>query len=327
MKARTAIAAVGLAAALVAGSARAGAVLEPLPANAATFTPQYPLWSDGAAKRRWVALPDGAAIDGSRPAAWEFPVGTKFWKEFSREGRRIETRTIERLPDGGWRFAAYVWNAAGTEATLAPADGAKVALPSGARYQVPSEADCRACHEGAAAPILGFSALQLAPDRDPLAPHAEPPRAGDLDLRALAANGKLARFPRELIESPPRIAAPTPAGRAALGYLHANCGHCHADPALTGAAVPVELQLALDPADRSAGEQGIRRLLETESRYRPRGAADLHQVVPGDAARGTLLARMRSRDPRIQMPPLGTALPDAEAIALLEKWINEDLKK
>src|SRR5688572_33459749 len=63
------------------------------------FTPQYPLWSDGATKRRWISLPPGTAIDASRPAAWDFPRGTKFWKEFSVEGRRIETRLIERLPD------------------------------------------------------------------------------------------------------------------------------------------------------------------------------------------------------------------------------------
>ena len=27
------------------------------------FSPQYPLWSDGAAKRRWIRLPAGAAIE------------------------------------------------------------------------------------------------------------------------------------------------------------------------------------------------------------------------------------------------------------------------
>ncbi len=110
MRARNVIASLGFAAALAAGVAFAGDALEPLPANAATFTPQYPLWSDGATKRRWISLPDGTAIDGSRPAAWEFPVGTKFWKEFSASGRRVETRTIERAADGSWQFRAYVWS-------------------------------------------------------------------------------------------------------------------------------------------------------------------------------------------------------------------------
>jgi hypothetical protein len=293
-----------------------------------SFTPQYPLWSDGATKRRWIELPSGAAIDASRPAAWVFPAGTRFWKEFSVDGRRIETRMIERLLTGNWRFSAYVWNDAQTEATLVPVAGIRaLPLPDGGRYTIPSEPDCRACHEGAASPVLGFSALQLSSDRDPLAPHAEPGNAGDVELRKLVATGRLINLPRELLDAPPRIQAPTLAGRAALGYLNANCGQCHADPKLMGAAVPVDLQLALGPADAGAAESIIRTLVESESRYRPAGAADARLLVPGDASAGTLLARMRSRDPRIQMPPLGSAKPDLEAIALIEHWIEQDLKE
>ena len=39
------------------------------------FSPQYPLWSDGATKRRWIHLPPGTLIDASDPDAWDFPVG------------------------------------------------------------------------------------------------------------------------------------------------------------------------------------------------------------------------------------------------------------
>jgi hypothetical protein len=291
------------------------------------FTPQYPLWSDGATKSRWISLPPGRAIDASRAAAWEFPRGTKLWKEFSVAGRRVETRLIERLEDGTWRFAAYAWNEDQSDATLVPADkSVKLSLSGDRRYTIPSEADCRACHEGAAVPVLGFSALQLSKDRDPLAPHMEPPRTGDLDLEGLVARKLLVGLPPGFSGAPPRIAAPTPAGRAALGYLHANCGQCHVDPKLSGSAVPVELQLALDPSDSTAGVRTIRALLASESRYRTAGAADARLVVPGDPQAGTLLARMRSRDPRIQMPPLGSAVPDLEAIALIEHWIEQDLK-
>jgi hypothetical protein len=241
-------------------------------------------------------------------------------------GRRVETRMIERTPGGEWRFAAYVWNEAGTEATLAPAAGIpSLKLPGGGRYTIPGEADCRACHVGGASPVLGFTALQLSPDRDGLAPRAEPARPGDADLAKLVAAGRIRGLPQGLLDAPPRITTPTPAGRAVLGYLNANCGHCHADPASSAGVVPVELQLAIDPADPAAGERGIRRLVESKSRYRPRGAADARLVVPGDPQAGTLLARMRSRDPRIQMPPLGTALPDLEAVALIEQWIASDL--
>ena len=302
--------------------------VEAVRAGLQSFTPQYPLWSDGATKRRWIELPSGAAINASRPAAWEFPAGTRFWKEFSVAGRRVETRMIERLPAGDWRFSAYVWNDAQTEAALVPVAGIRaLPLPGGGRYAIPSEPDCRACHEGAGSPVLGFSALQLSSDRDPLAPHAEPGSAGDANLRTLVETGRLINLPQELLETAPRIQAPTLTGRAALGYLHANCGQCHADPKLMGAAVPVDIQLAVDPTDAGAAESIIRTLIESESRYRSAGAADARLVVPGDANAGTLLARMRSRDPRIQMPPLGSAQPDLEAIALIEHWIEQDLKE
>lgn len=124
------------------------------PGDAIEFAPRYPLWSDGMDKRRWLHLRAGTAIDKSDPDAWEFPRGTRAWKEFSRDGKRVETRFIERLADGSWRYLTYAWNASGTEATLAPEEGI-------AERGIPSRADCLACHEGAAVPILGYSAVQL----------------------------------------------------------------------------------------------------------------------------------------------------------------------
>src|SRR5687768_3251660 len=59
-----------------------------------SFSPQYPLWSDGATKRRWVRLPAGSQINAADPGKWELPVGTKFWKEFSFNGRKTETRFL-----------------------------------------------------------------------------------------------------------------------------------------------------------------------------------------------------------------------------------------
>lgn len=288
------------------------------------FSPQYPLWSDGAVKRRWIALPPGSAIDASRPEAWDFPRGTRLWKEFSVDGQRVETRLIERLADGEWRYSSYVWSADGSEAWLAPARGIPALLVAGGgRYAIPSEPDCRACHEGAAVPVLGFSALQLSADRDPLAPHAEPRRPGEPDLRELVELGWLTGLPPALLVTPPRVAAPTPAGRAVLGYLHGNCGHCHSDPADSLAAVPVALQLAWDP--HGDDDSGLRALLDATPRSRMPGAAGSRLLLPGDAAGSLLLLRMRSRDPRTQMPPLGTSTPDAAALALIERWVNHDL--
>ena len=187
------------------------------------FSPQYPLWSDGAAKRRWIWLPPGTSIDASSPDAWDFPRGTKLWKQFAH-GSVIETRYIERGADGAWRFGSYVWNADGTDAVLAPARGIRD-LPApkapGARYTIPSEDDCRACHEGAPVPVLGFSALQLDYDNSV---------ADDVDMKSLHDGSP------DWLPSPPTTSGPPywplpsdPTGDVipALGYLYANCGHCH----------------------------------------------------------------------------------------------------
>jgi hypothetical protein len=290
-----------------------------------SFSPQYPLWSDGATKRRWVQLPEGAAIDATRVDVWDFPRGTRFWKEFSL-GRPVETRLIERIADGSWRFATYVWNDEGTDAVLAPPEGMASYAVNGRRYPIPSETDCRVCHEGAAAPVLGFSALQLSPDRDPLAPHAEPVSPRDVTLPRLIEKGALKNLPQRFLDQTPRIAASSPAERAALGYLHANCGHCHDRPSETSAAVPVETILAQKVDNDSASVMDVlRSLLGGKTRFRSHDGETQGIVVPGNAGASLLPQRMRSRDPRQQMPPLGTAIPDAEALALIERWINQDL--
>ena len=100
------------------------------------FSPQYPLWSDGAAKSRWLHIPKGRFIDGSDPDVWKFPVGTKLWKEFAF-GARAETRFIERTRSG-WQFATYVWNDDESEAVLAPEGGIKQSVPSRTASVTPS---------------------------------------------------------------------------------------------------------------------------------------------------------------------------------------------
>jgi Planctomycete cytochrome C len=272
------------------------------------FTPQYPLWSDGADKQRVIALPDGAAIDASDPDAWDFPRGTRLWKTFSHGGRAIETRYIERRPDGGWRYAAYVWSADGREAELAPARGSVLALREapGSRYVVPSRGDCLACHAGATVPVLGFAALQLS-------------GPGPTTLRALVERGVVRGLPPQAAS--PRIAAASATERAALGYLHGNCAQCHHANA---GRVPVRLNLMQRVADaQTSAADVLRSMLDAPSRYQPGDSRDARVVVPGDAAASVLLQRMRARDGRRQMPPLGTDHPDTEALALLTRWIQQ----
>jgi hypothetical protein len=290
------------------------------------YAPQYPLWSDGAAKRRWIRVPHREAIDAADPDAWRFPAGTMLWKEFSFGGRRVETRFMERRADGRWTYATYLWDDAERDAVLAPERGVPGARPigSGVRHDVPSVAECRACHQGHATEVLGFSALQLSPDRDPLAPHREAPPPGAVDLPALVARRLLRGLPARLLSEPPRIDAPTPRARAALGYLHANCGGCH-----TSSGPLASLGLVLDRHVGMDDGAPLSTAADRPSGFRPPGLAPdapALRVARGAPERSVLLRRMASRDPLVQMPPLGTHLVDEQAAALVAEFIQKDLR-
>ena len=110
------------------------------------YSPQYPLWTDGAVKSRWIRLAAGARIDARTTDAWTFPVGTIFWKEFTFAGRKVETRMLRRSSADRWSYASYVWNDAQTDALLAPEQGvpAVAEVAPGKRHDVPTREDCRA---------------------------------------------------------------------------------------------------------------------------------------------------------------------------------------
>lgn len=280
------------------------------------FSPQYPLWTDGAAKRRWICIPAGAVIDGSDAEAWVFPVGTRLWKEFSFNGRRMETRFMERGPDG-WTYAAYAWSEDGQDAALVSERGRRNAYPLGAgrSHTIPGVNDCKACHQGGRAEVLGFSALQLSPDRDPGALHAD---AGLLDIEDLIEKGVLVGVPEE--RRRPRIEATSAAERAALGYLHGNCGHCHNDHGSLkniGLSLRHESGAAVPRAVASTVDQPVRKPAPGQSPEARR------RVEPRHPERSGLVERIGSRYPALQMPPLGTELVDEEAVALIRRWVAE----
>jgi mono/diheme cytochrome c family protein len=288
------------------------------------FSPQYPLWSDGAAKARWVYLPAGAAIDATDGADWVFPVGTKFWKEFTFNGRKVETRFIWRAAADRWIFASYAWHEEQTDAVLAPTGGIPGAaeLTGGKRHDIPGQTDCQACHGTTQFGPLGFNALQLSTDRDPNAIHGEPLAPGMITLATLEAEKRLSPSRPELVAAPPRITAGSPRTRAVLGYLAANCGTCHNPNGGTSFTGP-----SLKHSDIFDGDDVVARMLQYATSWQvpgqPEGATRMLNAAVPDAS--AILARMRSRRPSSQMPPLGTQLRDDKAIAAIEQWIALDL--
>ena len=284
------------------------------------YSPQYPLYTDGAVKRRWIYLPPGQQIDATDLDHWVFPVGTRIWKEFAF-GRRIETRLME-LHQDGWLYAAYAWNQDETAATLAPDRGlAGIEVGPGLRHDIPGRFDCLACHEGQKNEVLGFGALQLSPQRDPGALHGEALPEGGVDLTALVERGLIRGLPEGM--KAPEIPG-SPRQRAALGYLHANCGHCHnAGSPLRGLKLDLSFPLLRKEGSESPA---IATTAWVKSMKRPKSAQAEHRIEPGAPEQSSLIERLKSQDPNAVMPTLGNQLIDQQAVALLEAFIREDLK-
>lgn len=285
------------------------------------YAPQYPLYTDGAVKSRWIYLPPGQHIDATDPDQWVFPVGTRIFKEFAFAGRRIETRLME-LHSDGWLYATYVWNADATEAPLAPERGlAGIVVSPELRHDIPGRSDCLACHVGQKSEVLGFGALQLSPRRDAGALHAEPVPAGGVDLAALVERGLVRGLPEDRVA--PEIPG-SPRQRAVLGYLHANCGHCHNSTSpLRGLKLDLSFSV-LRPENLPPA--AIATTLSVKSMKKPKSAPAEFRLVPGAPEKSGLIERMRSQDPNAIMPTLGNRLIDTAAVALLEAFIREDLK-
>ncbi len=138
------------------------------------------LWSDGAAKQRWLGLPKDAKIDYRKSRGWEFPDQTVIVKSFSFEmiegnpksRRWIETRFLTKQGTE-WYGYSYTWDDDQREATLVEAMGIdreyRIKTKNGEnvlQWHFPSRAECMVCHSRAANYVLGLTELQFNHDHD-----------------------------------------------------------------------------------------------------------------------------------------------------------------
>jgi uncharacterized repeat protein (TIGR03806 family) len=272
------------------------------------YAPNAPLWSDGAVKERWMALPDGKNITVGADGDWDFPNGTVLMKNFRLDNRLVETRLFMRHPDGVWAGYTYEWNADQTDATRVRG-GKKVTLASGQTWTYPSQGQCLLCHTEAAGFTLGLETKQLAVN-------FKYPQTGREAHQLLTLNTINVLSPP--IDNPTeQVPYPNPAGtEGALGeraraYLHANCSQCHRPNG--GSTANMDLRYSTALADTKACDvaPGLGDL----------GISDARLIAPGSAARSVLIARMNRRDEH-GMPPVASAKPDTDGVALITSWVN-----
>jgi hypothetical protein len=276
-------------------------------ADVQPFDPGIHLWSDGATKRRFIHLPPGTKIDTSDMNEWTFPVGTKIWKEFTLQGKKVETRYMWKRAEGDWAKTTYAWSPDQLEATELIAGQKNV---WGTGYEIPDQTTCTTCHEGRRDWVLGFEAIGLST-----------PAATGLTMAKLVQQGWLTSAPPA-----PLVIPGNATESAALGWLHANCGTaCHngSDNALAG-RTGLFMRLTTDKLGSVQATDTYRTAVGVPSQFQPPGESGFLRIKPRDVAHSAIPYRDSTRDANdeeIQMPPIDTHSIDVAGVQIVKDWI------
>ena len=287
-----------------------------------------PLWSDAAAKQRWIALPNDGTHDSasekigfSPDGNWSFPAGTVFIKHFELPvdeanpsiHKRLETRFIVMPATGEPYGVTYKWREDGSDAelltdglsediTITEADGGTHTQ----RWDYPSRTDCRVCHNGNAGHILGPKTHQLNGD---LTYDRTGRTANQLETLASLGWFDSGYRPEHLpwFLKSKRITDTTASLEERVrSYLDSNCSQCHRPG---GVRALFDARFATPLA-----AQGLIRgsLVEPTEHERV--------IVPGDLSNSILRVRHASTSV-IKMPPLAKNVVDDQAAQVITDWI------
>ena len=296
------------------------------------YTINAPLWTDGAAKQRWVAIPNDGTHDTaaeqvaySEEGAWGFPIGTVFIKHFALALDEstpdivtpIETRFLVRQETGTFYGFTYRWNADGSDAVLletALVDPLTITDENGITRQqnwtFPSRSDCFACHTQAAGYVLGPKASQLNGNQyyaqtEQLANQLETWNHIGIFDTAIDIGGL------SDIQTSKNLADESASNEERVrSYLEANCASCHRPDGGPRSEFDLRLQVSLE-------ESGLINADVIEDL----GVEGAKVIVPGEPDKSVLYLRMAELGTSTAMPPLAKNKLDQAAIALVRDWI------
>jgi uncharacterized repeat protein (TIGR03806 family) len=295
------------------------------------YTPNVPLWSDGAQKVRYFSVPKTGApytpaeqIAYAPTGTWSFPAGTVFVKTFELQTNqsdpasllRLETRLLVRDINGAVYGVTYKWRSDYSDADLLSTNLTEpipILTPGGVITQMwyyPSPSDCLQCHTPVANYVLGVNARQLNGEM------TYPNGVTDNQLRAMNRSGLFypaideSEIPNiEQLSSVTNPAAPYV--QRARSYLDANCAQCH-QPGGSGPTFDARY-------DTPLASQNI---INTPAVKGNLGYDNVDIVTPDDVWRSSLYDRMNIVNPTTQMPPLARNVIDTNAVQLMAEWIN-----
>ena len=308
------------------------------------YSVNSPLWSDGAAKLRYLALPPGGKARMAEKGSWGLPDGSVLVKTFLLDAdtgvknkgtdkghsadtgglHRLETRLLHR-EHGQWRFYTYIWNDQQTDATLLKAEGADrvfrihdAEAPGGVREQrwrFPRRTECGMCHTRQSRFVLGLTTRQL--NRDLSYRQRGGGHVVDNQIRMLRHAGLIANPGTQPPDKLPRYADPYDAKvdltARARSYPPANCAHCHQRDG-GGGRSDFQLNAWLKVEETGA--------IDGRAEEGHFNIANARIIAPGDPGRSVLLHRTATRGVG-QMPKVGTNIADRRAVEMLRQWIEK----
>jgi uncharacterized repeat protein (TIGR03806 family) len=286
------------------------------------YTVNSPLWSDGAMKTRWFALPSDSKIHFSETGEWNFPAGTVFVKNFDlpvddtnpKILRRLETRLLVCDTNGTVYGASYKWRADNSDADLVSTgtnEDIEIKTATGSRSQrwfYPGRQDCLTCHTTISGGVLGVKTRQLNGD------FKYPNGVTANQLHTLGHLGIFdAAFDNRKIYRYPRLVNITNSSDAlelrVRSYLDANCAMCHR-PGGAGAFFDARFDTPLKKQNLVNGPVANQL-----------GISGAKVIVPGDTNKSILFHRV-SITSEGQMPPLARNLVDDKAVSVIAQWIS-----
>ncbi len=282
-----------------------------------------PLWSDGASKDRYLALPGVGRMGFSENGAFSFPVGTVIVKTFrlplvvgdASTAVKTETRVLLLTP-GGWEGYSYRWRADQTDADLLTGADTRTftvtdpAAPGGTfeqSWRFPSRGECTRCHTAAAGFVLGLTTRQLNRDFD----------YGAIVDNQLRSWDHIELFDTPLPDSSVLPAHPevsntsSPVAGRARAHLDANCAMCHRPGGPSAAAIDL----------RSTVSTSAMNVVGVTPQFGNVGLPSPFLVQSGNHANSVLWLRMHAFDAN-RMPPLASSVADLFGEALLAQWID-----
>ncbi|MDB9782482.1 PQQ-dependent sugar dehydrogenase [Winogradskyella sp.] len=291
-------------------------------------------WSDGALKRRWLAVPNNGThntpdeqIEYSENGDWDFPVGSVLIKHFDLKTdennpnitRKIETRFSIKGEDNKFYFLTYKWNEAQTDATLqsvALDEPIEITNADGSTstqiWHYPSNSECITCHNTVSKGALGLRSRYLNTDITYDATNTTANQLVTLSHLGIIDDTIVDADTPNILTNKSIYDANASLEEKARSYLDLNCAYCHRPETDNRAGFDLRLFNSLDATELLSS--GVLSSL---------GIADERIVFAGDASKSVLFHRMNSVNPSIMMPPLTKSKVDEDAVAVIEQWINE----